>query len=184
MSQPTAPPPIPDYGVTRSQQRFWKGGLFAWMLFIGCAILLFMLLQKGGGQKASIPLSDFETRLQMGAVREVTVEGSRITGRFAVAQNIGGQSVLQFQTDVPKEAVSWQFVQWLLDHRGNATVKVSNNQSLLLDIIVPVIPWLLIFGFIWFFVFRNLRRQQQVPFANYPPQPPPPQFIPPAPPAT
>ena len=37
----------------------------------------------------------------------------------------------------------------------------SNN--LLLNILVPLIPWLLIFFFIWFFVFRVLRRAQTTP---------------------
>ncbi len=31
----------------------------------------------------------------------------------------------------------------------------------LTDLLVQLIPWLLIFGFIWFFVFRNLRRRHE-----------------------
>jgi cell division protease FtsH len=38
----------------------------------------------------------------------------------------------------------------ILDKRGNAQVSFRNNQNLLLNILVPLIPWLLIFGFIWF----------------------------------
>ena len=34
----------------------------------------------------------------------------------------------------------------------------SKNQSnLLMNILLPLVPWLLIFGFVWFFVFRQLR---------------------------
>src|SRR5207247_1206744 len=36
-------------------------------------------------------------------------------------------------------------------------VKVENNTNLILQVLLPLIPWLLIFGFIWFFVFRQLR---------------------------
>jgi cell division protease FtsH len=36
-------------------------------------------------------------------------------------------------------------------------IKVENSGSILTNLIVPFIPWLLIFGFIWFFVFRQLR---------------------------
>ena len=38
--------------------------------------------------------------------------------------------------------------------RGN---HAENNQNLLSTILIPLIPWLLIFAFIWFFVFRQLR---------------------------
>ena len=57
----------------------------------------------------------------------------------------------------PNATSNWDFTAWLLDHRGTADVKVDNNQNLLINMLLPMIPWLLIFGFIWFFVFRQLR---------------------------
>ena len=31
--------------------------------------------------------------------------------------------------------------------------------NILTDILMPLLPWLLIFGFIWFFIFRKVMRQ-------------------------
>ena len=169
-------PPVPEYGIAPPRRRFIGGRLFAWVLFIALAVVLFMLLQKGSTQYASIPLSVFQEKLKEDKVRSLTIEGSRICGDFVLAQTLPpGVAVLKFQTQVPPEAVSWQFTQWILDHRGNATVTVENNQHLLVNIIVPLIPWLLIFGFLWFFFFRHFGKpqqpQQQIPYANYPPAP-------------
>ena len=38
----------------------------------------------------------------------------------------------------------------------------SQPTATLMDFVVPLIPWLLIFVFIWFFVFRVTRRQSAV----------------------
>jgi ATP-dependent Zn protease len=107
-------------------------------------------------------------------VASIAIEGPSISGHFNGTETIRGMSIRAFHTQIPKEAVGWQFTQWLLEHRGNAIVNVDNNANVLLDILVPLIPWLLIFGFIWFFVFRQLRhRQPQIPFDDYrSPQPP------------
>src|SRR3954470_18182822 len=46
--------------------RFGRG-LFGWVLFIGLAIMLFMLLSKQGGTYKTIPLSEFMNVLEPGA---------------------------------------------------------------------------------------------------------------------
>lgn len=74
---------------------------------------------------------------------------------------LDGSSSVTFSVTLPQGVTeSWAFVQWVLDNRRDAQVTVDNNSSLLVNILVPLIPWLLIFGFIWFFVFRVLRRVQ------------------------
>src|SRR5687767_16030740 len=46
--------------------RFGRG-LFGWVLFIGLAIMLFMLLNKQGGTFKTIPLSEFMNILEPGS---------------------------------------------------------------------------------------------------------------------
>ncbi len=65
-----------------------------------------------------------------------------------------------FNTSIPQGASqSWGFSQWLLEKAKahNFEVKIENSPSLLINLVYPLIPWLLIFAFIWFFVFRQLR---------------------------
>src|SRR5687767_11184678 len=140
--------------------RFGRG-LFGWVLFIALAVMLFMLLNKGSTQYASIPLSEFTTRLEQDRVETLTIETDKLLGQFrGDGERIGpkGEKVGKFQTALPAGANNtWEFTQWVLDHRKGAEIKVENSPNWLLQVIIPLIPWLLIFGFIWFFVFRQLR---------------------------
>jgi cell division protease FtsH len=139
--------------------RFGRG-VFGWVLFIGLAVMLFMLVNKTNRAAATIPLDQFKTQLEQGNVKELTIEGDEITGVFN--QEVMGTSnneIENFKTSLPTgTSMNWDFTKWVLDTAAKKTaVKVANTQNVLLNIIVPLIPWLLIFGFIWFFVFRQLR---------------------------
>src|SRR5690349_8533301 len=124
-------------------------GLFGWVLFIALAVMLIMLLNKGSTQFANVAFSDFWSHLNQDHVAKVILEGDKLTGEFTGPQNLGGQSgVVKFQTVLPAGAAGWEFLRDLLNAKGNARVEVENSQNLLINIVVPLIPWLLIFGFI------------------------------------
>ena len=132
--------------------------LLGWVLFIGLAIMLFFLLSHRERMKEveSIPLSDFKVMLDRGEIASVVVQRNELTGELA--QPTAGNRT-HFRTPLPEGLSSnWQFLQWLLDHRRDADVSVRNDDNMLINILLPLVPWLLIFGFIWFFVFRQLRR--------------------------
>jgi len=161
-----------------------RRGVFGWVVFIGVCVLLFMLLsQRAPAPRGeAIPLSEFTTRLTAGQVRALSVGADEIRGEFNAAQALpGGRSAVYFRTQLPPGAAdSWAFMEWLLANRGGAVVSVEpQSAGVVANILLPVIPWLLIFGFIWFFVFRQLRhagRGQQVVIAGpgrWVPDPPP-----------
>jgi ATP-dependent Zn protease len=137
----------------------WRGA-FGWVLFIGLGVVLFMLLSKQETAVGRVSLSDFVDHLHNGRVTVVTLEGDEITGRFSSPQqSTGGKSTLWFRTALPQGVTGdWAFTQWLLENRKGADVHVRAQNSLVMNILLPLIPWLLIFGFIWFFVFRPLRK--------------------------
>jgi cell division protease FtsH len=161
--------------------------LVGWVIFIALAVLLLLLLNKSDNQHLQIPLSDFESRLKADRVQHVTIEGDNLVGDFRNAETFPQVSspVRQFRVILPSGAgQDWRFVQWVLDNRSGAVVDVANNPNLLIDILVPLIPWLLIFAFLWFFVSRQMKNIQ----AQRPPSPvyivPPPSGTPPSPPIT
>jgi cell division protease FtsH len=142
-----------------NNMRFGRG-IFGWVLFIGLAIMLITLLQYKTKPSAPVSLTEFQTKLLEGKVQTVTIEGDDLNGQFVSPQTLPGQQspVTNFHTSVPTGSSStWAYSQWMLDHAHGADVKVENNQNLLINLLVPLIPWILIFGFIWFFVFRQLR---------------------------
>jgi ATP-dependent Zn protease len=138
-----------------------RGSLFGWVLFIGLAIMLFMLLSKNEKASRSIPLSEFAERLEDKQIVWISLDEGEIRGQFARPQTMAdGTAVRDFRTQLPSGmGADWEFVKWLLDKSGNtARVEVHSANNYVINILLPLIPWLLIFGFIWFFVFRNLRK--------------------------
>src|SRR4051812_10856175 len=99
------------------------------------------------------PLSFLQEQLSAGNVKAVDVEHDLLSVELADPRALGGATVKQFRTTLPEGTTSqWTFMEWLLANRRDAAVTVRNQNSLILNILVPLIPWLLIFGFIWFFV--------------------------------
>ena len=152
-------PPAPAAGM-----RFGRN-VFGWVLFAGLAIMLFLLLKGGTKQTQTIPFSEFDKQLRADNVRDVTVEGSDATGSFRndISVQVSSTSsatvkVHDFRTTLSTDNTTpWEAIKYINENKGTATVRIDSGQNVLINLLVPLVPWLLIFGFIWFFVFRQLR---------------------------
>ena len=135
--------------------RFGKG-IFGWILFGTLCIVLFLMLNRNTSTAIELPISDVMRQLQAENVQHITVEGDLWKGEFKnpIAFPAQQQPVKKFRTETPPGSR-------LSDHialnPSGADIKAENSQNLLMNILIPLIPWLLVFGFIWFFVFRQLR---------------------------
>jgi cell division protease FtsH len=167
MTDPS-PQPVINYaspGAMRPPRRFTKG-VFGWVLFIGLAVMIFIVLQGNRQPSFEIPLSELTTELSNGNVREVVIDGDTLRGHFVKppASRPSASAAMAFRVELPPTTgQSWSFLQWLLDHRMDAEVRVENNPNLLVNLLLPLVPWILVFGFIWFFVFRQLRKASTQP---------------------
>jgi cell division protease FtsH len=134
-------------------------GLFGWVLFISLAIMLVMLLRSTTTTHQPIPISDFETLLSQNRIEEFTIDGNDIEGTVKDGVTIpGAGSTKYFSTEYPEGTFSnGSYLVDLMNKRGATKVEAKNQSNLLMNILLPLVPWLLIFGFIWFFVFRQLR---------------------------
>ena len=153
MRAPQPPPAAHSPGSGRK--------LFGWVLFIGLAIMLFMLLSKRQTTAASISLDQFAQQLETKQIAWLSIDGDEVRGALTTPLNLpNGQRVVEFRTALPTGMGSdWGFVHWVLDRaKDTTTVQVHRANDYIVNILVPLIPWLLILGFIWFFVFRNLRK--------------------------
>jgi cell division protease FtsH len=144
-------------------------GLFGWVLFIFLAIILIMLVQRGSPAYQTIPFSDFENMVASHTVESFTIDGDDVEGEVKTGVVIPGAQANQrwFKTEYPQGTFS--NTNYLADLRrlagsgdpkaayGDAKVDAKNQSNILMNILLPLVPWLLIFGFIWFFVFRQLR---------------------------
>ena len=133
-------------------------GVFGWLLFIGLAVMLFMLLSQNNQNYRDVKLSDFQNQLERGKVQDMVIDGPEVTGTFTEDfQGGSGAPFKKFKTTVSSGTSPDWFYQYVSQHRGTTAFEIKDSNSLLVNILLPLIPWLLIFGFIWFFVFRQLR---------------------------
>jgi cell division protease FtsH len=134
--------------------------LLGWVLVVALAIMLVMLLREQQGP-TRVPFSTVWTELSKGNIETIVIEGDDISGKFHNAISAEGNNKVQtYKSSVPAGAAStWDFTKSLLDASKNTGTIISaeNNQNLLLQMLVPMIPWLLIIFCIYFFVFRQLR---------------------------
>lgn len=156
---PQYPPPVMDYaspGTVPPSKGFGRG-IFGWVLFIGLAVMLFFVLDSKHKNYSDISLSEFYSQVNLNNVSVAIIDNETVRGKFVKPVNTSSQvGIVAYRIDLPQgTAQSWAFMQWLLPH---AEVRVENNQNVLVNLLLPLVPWLLIFGFIWFFVFRQLRK--------------------------
>src|SRR5690606_12309727 len=68
--------PVPNGGM-----RFGRG-LFGWVLFVGLAIMLFLLISQQGHTQTEIKYNEFQAKLEAGEVATVIIEGNMAHGEL------------------------------------------------------------------------------------------------------
>ena len=136
-------------------------GLFGWFLFGALCIALFVLLNNQGRSQSQVDLGVVLSEIEGGNIAKLVISDSgELKGEFtsAVAVGNGQQKVTHFRATIPTGPAVTPIIDRILQHRDpTLSLKAEKDQSLLLNVLIPFIPWLLVFGFIYFFVFRQLR---------------------------
>src|SRR5579863_5211513 len=145
-------------GLGNGGMRFGRG-LMGWLLFVAVAALLFVWLKQASPGSATIPISTFWQQSQAHNIEKLTIDDTEVNGKFKNAININGQPhVDKFKVNIPQGMATWEFVQAMLNQMGTTTeISAEPTNNFLVNVVFPIIPWLLILAFIWFFVFRQLR---------------------------
>ncbi len=137
-------------------------GLLGWFIFGALCVALFMMLQNKGGGYTRVSISEVMHEWKQGNVARFQLEGTEIKvdlrepSRFDAGSGKTTSLIKQVRAEMLPEMIGPIGTNLAMDSKG-AVLKADSGQNLLLSILVPLIPWLLIFGFIWFFVFRQLR---------------------------
>jgi cell division protease FtsH len=147
-------PPMGNTGMRLSRS------LFGWVLVILLGIMLYIVINKGQQKYTEIPLNTFLNAWNQGEIKDITIEDLDVRGEFSQPQpglvsDAPKQTVTQFQTSFPPRTQN----QWevLYGKNQKTPMEVENDNGFLIQFVVPFIPWLLVFAFIWFFLFRQLR---------------------------
>jgi cell division protease FtsH len=150
-------------GLNGGGMRFSRG-LFGWVVAISLAAMFFMFFENSREHYQEIPLSQFREDLLANKINKADIQGDEIKGEYFKPIPTHGQgngnepSTTYFETTVPSGAIqSTGLLMWILDHSGKTQITAENTPSFLVNVLLPVVPWLFLFAVIYFVLFRQLR---------------------------
>jgi len=131
--------------------------LVSWLVLLGLAMLLVALLNHTLQPSQEISISKFKDWVRDDQVQLVRIkEDGLIEGlrKEPEAPNLP----LQFRVAYPREAIDHDFLNEMVEavRKGGGDVKYEKQNQFVI-LLLSMLPWILIFGFIWFFIFRQLR---------------------------
>ncbi len=140
-------------------------GLFGWVFLIAIVIIFELFVSNDKKKYTVIPFTEFENQLTQNQVKSFVIEGDDVSGEFNNARtvSVGGSApavkITNFKCNYPTGTFTGGsgYLARIMDKHGSAEGRAENNSGLLISIMTTLIPWLLIFGLLWIFVFRQLR---------------------------
>ena len=121
--------------------------ILIWVVLIAAVLCLYTLVSKSMGNQHDQPISysDFLHRAQDGKIKEVTIDGSTVSGHFTNND--------QFHTTIP--ANDPEMYPLLMSHGVSVTNK-DQNGNYWVSMLVSVAPFALLLG-LWFFLLRQMQ---------------------------
>ena len=134
-------------------------GVFFWVVFVGLAVMLFLMMRGQQTAADTVTYDTFRSALLKENVQAVTITPAELRGKFRepVASTTDGREVTEFRTNLLPGQADGDFVNDIANASGGAVVKLESDDNLLVNLLIAAVPWLVIFGFLYFFVFRQLR---------------------------
>ncbi len=136
-----------------------KSGL-SWLIFLALLLLIIAILGRNYRHATKLSISQFYAYLENRQIEQVVIRDGSVTGKLKTLIGQSPGSSPEFEVKFPKETTqSPDFVKELEKKcRDTGTeLKYEPSENAFLQVLLSFIPWLLIFGFIWFFIFRQIR---------------------------
>jgi len=143
--------PSPPQGPMRLSR-----GVLGWIVFIGCALLLVMLLTSNMQKRRQLTFNEFLTYVKNGQLESVQIKEDLIVGRLKPEAREGQAPDAQLTFEVRSFP---QLIPTVVEELRNtdAEFEVQTGANLFVQLLVNLLPWVLIFAVIWFFIFRQIR---------------------------
>ncbi len=151
---PQRKPPPPKFRMSRP--------IMGWTVMIFIALMVAMIVNSSFHPSNEIAMSEFWSYAEGGLIAEVVISDDAIRGKFKNGPPQGttpkgkaktNEFVCMYNTLMAVDTIQ----QRLRDVAPETKVKYKESQRGLINMLLSIIPWLLIFAFIWFVVFRQLR---------------------------
>ena len=132
-------------------------GIVSWVVFLGLALMLVILLTSGINQPEQIDISTFWMYVHNDQLQKVRIREDSITGARERNASDTERANLEFELQYPAAAMDSEFIRELRTALGPDIPIQFERRSQLLLTLLSLLPWLLLVAFFWFFVFRQLR---------------------------
>lgn len=135
-------------------------GAFGWLVILGLAMLLLFMLNRGVGAAYEITVSAFWTHVSNRNVESVVIKETGITGKFRNPPPSAPSGVRAFECAYPIAAQNFEDIRKEIERQSNGTtdVKYQATNSLWISMLITTVPWLIVFGVIFFLFMRQLRQ--------------------------
>ena len=132
--------------------------LMSWLVLLGLAILLVALLNHSLESPEKLSISEFQKLVDDQRITQLTIkEDGEIKGeQVPLAEAEGTGATTRFKVLYPREAIDNDFVTGLIRDLPEAEIECERPNQLMM-VLLSFLPWLLIFGVIWFVFFRQIR---------------------------
>ena len=137
-------------------------GVLGWVIVILLALVMVYIVTLNKNKATHIPENEFFHHLDK--IQSLEIDADEINGTLTgptTMIDVNGVStpgVKEFNVQLmPGEANDWRFHEFLKDNVKSASFRNVNNQNPLLQMLLPLIPWLLLIVFLYVVVFRQLR---------------------------
>ncbi len=159
--------PGPDSGGPGNnpkQPNLMSRGMLGWILLIGLAVVLLVLMNHAQNRAEVVTQDEFLLQAENGRFSEVTLEETRAVGKLR--EGVAGQAAATAQTPqfvATKVHHQTRASFWLLlrdavkDQPGFEGIREETGNNWLFQILIAWGPIILIAFLIYFFVFRSLR---------------------------
>ncbi len=131
-------------------------GVMSWLLFVMIALMLVVLLNHSMDPRTKITWSEFCGYVEDGSIESLVLRDRSIYGELTSSEGAPDGAGRRFEVPIRPNVVDFEFDKWLRTSLPDAEIKIEED-SILMAVLINLLPWLLIFAFIWFVVFRQLR---------------------------
>ncbi len=135
-------------------------GAFSWLLVIAIAVLLLVMLNRSMNNAKEIGVPEFWRAVENGQIESLVAHDTTITGNFKERPKDSETKKFVVNYRVDDFGELSKRIEETSERGGHATpvYEYEPENNLLTTVLITMLPWLLIFGVIWYFLFRQLRQ--------------------------
>jgi cell division protease FtsH len=135
-------------------------GVMSWIGFVLIALLIVMVVTQSYTPPKSISINQFWNEAKAGSYQKITIGDDDITGVYAggaQGQPTGPNARREFRVEYNTLTRLPELEEKLRQVCPTTEILYKPSNQPIINMLLGIVPWLLIFAFIWFFVFRQLR---------------------------